>query len=231
VWSAGLVASVLVLGACASPSPERAQATRSVVSEDTPLTPDGLARIKDVRGGAVLYVKPEHQIGRYSKFGVAPVSISYAPHSPRFTPDQELRLATSIREIVMEAVREGGLEVVERPDPCALWADVDIRELELAEGSGFVGSKSTYARSLGTVAVTMKLLDSMTNELLLIYATRRSLPGGQYVEMSRPNWRTLENVFSQVVRDLGAETARAVPATQSGELDTTCRDPIRDRVP
>ena len=121
------------------------------------------------------------------------------------------------------------LGFVKKPEPCALWVDVSLIDLELMEGTGYVGSKTTYARSLGSVAVTLSLSDSLTNEVVLRYATRRALPGGQYIETHTPGWHSLERVAGEVLRDIAAETGRAVPATQSDALDYICHDALRDR--
>jgi hypothetical protein len=148
---------------------------------------DGLHRVDNARLGRV-YVKPDLDLGIYTKFILHDVSVAYRrdPRGRRqarageeqnyeLTAKQMETLKEWFREAIVSALTEGdGYALVDEPGADVLDVQADLIDLVVRIPTESVAARDrTFTRSYGEVTLVFELRDSASGEILARAADRR----------------------------------------------------------
>lgn len=148
-------------------------------------TADGLVLVDKAR--ARVYVRPDAQLGRYTKIMIDPVTVSYRRPPPPsrggqerdanfpLTPAQIERINATFQEVFAQAMsRPGGFAVVSAPAADVLRLRAGLAEVRVGVPTApAVGRQDIYVESLGEATLAGELLDSQSGEVLARFADRQ----------------------------------------------------------
>ncbi len=174
----------------------------------------------DSRGPGRLFVKRDHEIGRYDDLFLFNVGFHYRDGQSRLGAADEDRIMAMLVAAI-EGGQNGGIGVATHPGPCVLAVDFYVKDLELAHRTSWKGSFSEFKSSLGSATLILELRDSQSNEPLARFIERRNLGGGWWLGQREEQLDRLARVVGLAVNDMGQQLSRITSPTSS-EYDVRC---------
>jgi len=193
------------------------------------VTVDGLNRVDNSKM-ALAYVKPDVDLGSYTKIMLDPVSIAYkkeprgtgrmrsAHNESNFalTPQQTENMKGLFQEAAVNALTsDNGYQIVSSPGPDILRVRCALIDLVVTVPTEEPAGRSrTFAESYGAVTLVVELRDSETGEIFARVADRKE-PGSNFGmnEVSRvsvtSDLRRLFNFWSGYLRE-GVDKVRSL---------------------
>jgi hypothetical protein len=201
IFALGLAAVMLFTFGCATspnPIPSAWSASNAMIEIDT-------------GGRGLLFVKPNHQLGRYDNLLIEHVGFRYGHNRGWLSPREEDRISAMLTSVI-HGQRDGDLGVVTEPGPCALSVSLFLNDLEIFEEPRAVGSSTSIVTSFGEATLIMELRDSLEDEPLARFLQRRELGGGIGSGGSHASLRRLGTVVAITMRDMGRQLREITPA-------------------
>ncbi len=174
----------------------------------------------DSRGPGRLFVKQDHEIGRYDDLFLFNVGFHYRDGQTRLGAADEDRIMAMLVAAI-EGGQNGGVGVATDPGPCVLALDFYVKDLELAHPTSWKGSFSMFRRSLGSATLILELRDSQSNEPLARFIERRNLGGGWWMGQREEQLDRLTQAVGLAVSNMGQQLSRITSPT-SDEYDRRC---------
>lgn len=210
-----------LLLACAG---DGTSSTRPAVSSRVAqTTTDGLQLARSTKR-SVLWVKPDHHLGRYDDVIVQVAGFLYAAGQPPLGPAQEKEVGEMLSGALAGITANGPVGVAKEPGPCVVVVNVGLKDLRLhtAEDSG---SSTSYVTSFGSATLVVEFRDSLTDMPLLRFMAARGLGGGPGTGQGGANLPRLGRTLGEIVTEMVDELARIVPST-TAKQSHQCRDGI-----
>lgn len=204
-------ALLLTLGCASSPEP-----VGSAWSSG-----NGMIQV-DTHGRGLLFVKPDHQLGRYDDLLIEYVGFRYGDHQRWLSYREEDRISTMLASVV-QGQHDGSIGITEEPGPCVLSMSFLLTDLEIHDPPPQSGSNISMVNSFGEATLIMELRDSTRDEPLARFLQRRALGGGIASGGRDAGLRRLGTVVSLAMRDMGQQLREITPtAVGGGPADTEC---------
>ncbi|MFK7896809.1 MAG: hypothetical protein AB8G23_13285 [Myxococcota bacterium] len=206
VFSAGLVLALLIaLGTlnsgCAQVAPEmRAKETS-----------DGLVVAQDTRR-AILWVRPDHHLGRYDNVMVNVEGFLYARGQEPLDYAQEERIEEMLEEVFSELTSSGPVNATSTPGPCTVTINLGLKDLKL-HTSDHIGASTSFVSSFGSTTMVVEFRDSSTDLPLLRYMENQGLGSGPATGHMGANLSRLGNTLGEITTSMITELQTIVPAT------------------
>jgi len=200
--------------------------TPAVSSRGVPQkTADGLELARSTKR-SVLWVKPDHHLGRYDAVIVQVAGFAYAEGQARLDAGEEAEVVRMLKEALAGITRDGPVGLVTAPGPCVVVVNVGLRDLRLhTAGASASGSSSSYVSSFGSATLVVEFRDSTTGAPLLRYAAGRGLGGGPGMGQTGANLPRLGKAIGESVAEMVDELAKIVPTT-TAKQEHACHDGI-----
>jgi hypothetical protein len=174
-------------------------------------------------GRGLLYVKPDHNLGRYDDLLVERVGFRYGPKQERLPDIDEDRIVTMLVDAIPES-QDGVIGVKTVPGPCVLSVNFYLKDLEFHEPYFDTDSATSYVSSYGKATMILELRDSMSHEPLARFVQRRDLGGGRMVASRGTTLSRLRQAITDGMRDMGNQLRKLTPPTAgSGNPDSECQ--------
>lgn len=227
--SASLLASAMLLAGlaigplgCASDGARTAvssSARRSVAER----TSDGLELAKSTKR-SVLWVKPDHHLGRYDEVIVQVAGFLYADGQSPLSADEEKQVGEMLAATLAGITTDSPVRQTRSPGPCAVVVNVGLKDLRLhtAEESG---SSTSFVSSFGSVTLVVEFRDSLTDTPLLRFMAARGLGGGPGTGQAGANLPRLGKTLGEIATEMVDELAVIVPSTTAKQAHQ-CHDGI-----
>jgi len=205
-----VLASTIALAGCET-TPAREPTIQSGPGAE--VTVDGLHRVDNSKM-ALAYVKPDVDLGSYTKIMLDPVSIAYkkeprgtggmrtSHHKSNFalTPKQTDNMKSLFREAAVNALTsDNGYLIVSHPGPDVLRLRGALIDLIVTVPTQESAARSrTFAESYGAVTLVVELRDSETGEIFARVADRKE-PGSN-VGMTEVNRATVTSDLKRLFK-------------------------------
>lgn len=189
-------------------------------------TADGLELARTTRR-SVLWVKPDHHLGRYDDVivQVAP-SFLYAEGETPLDPDQEEEVGEVVKSALAAITKNGPVGVATAPGPCTVVVNVAMKDVRLHSADASVaGASTSFVSSFGSVTLIVEFRDSLTNTPLLRYMAARGLGGGPGTGQPGANLPRLGRTLGEILTGMIDELAHIVPSTTAKQAHQ-CNDGI-----
>jgi len=188
-------------------------------------TSDGLELARSTKR-SVLWVKPDHHLGRYDDVIVQVAGFLYADGQEPLASDQELEVGKILKSALAGITANGPVGVATAPGPCVVLVNVGLKDLRLHTADESVaGSSSSYVSSFGSATLVVEFRDSTTDTPLLRYMAAEGLGGGPGTGQAGANLPRLGRTLGGIVTDMVDELAEIVPSTTS-KRPHACHDGI-----
>ncbi len=214
----------LTLSACASTptAPPDASATLEAIKAGK-MTSDGLVMVNETTRSR-LWVKPDHNLGRYDDVFVAGIAFAYAQGQERLDSDQEAQVGDMLLKAVSGITEGTPVGQAENPGECVVALELGLKDIRLHIGQA-EGSSTSFVSSFGEATMVVEFRDSLTDETLVRYAAHRGLGGGQGSGRMGANLGRLGRALGDMVTDMVTELQTIVPTTTE-RAETICNDGI-----
>jgi Protein of unknown function (DUF3313) len=188
-------------------------------------TSDGLQLARSTKR-SVLWVKPDHHLGRYDAVIVQVAGFRYADGQPPLDPEQEKEVGQILAGVLAEITANGPVGIATAPGPCVAVVNVGLKDLRLhTSDSGGAGSSSSFVSSFGSATLVVEFRDSVSDAPLLRYMAARGLGGGPGTGRSGANLPRLGRALGEIVTEMVDELAQIVPSTTTKRVHE-CKDGI-----
>ena len=213
-----------LLGCASGEGADRARAPR--LSSRVPRkTSDGLELVRTTKR-SVLWVKPDHHLGRYDDVIVQLAGFLYADGQAPLDAEQEKQVGRLLVEALAQITNDGPVGMTRVPGPCTVVVNVGLKDLRLhTAGDHPGGSSSSYVTSFGSATLVVEFRDSLTGTPLVRYMAARGLGGGPATGRAGANLPRLGRTLGEIVTGMVDELARIVPSTK-GRVEHQCNDGI-----
>jgi len=181
---------------------------------------DGLSQVKSYTRGN-LYVRPDHQIGRYDDLMVHRIGFSYAANQRSLSESEEERIRNLLVGVIEKGSEDGTVGITSSPGRCVLKVDLYLVDLELKE-TEYTGSHSSFVSSYGSATMVLELRDSMSDDPLARYVERRGLGGGGSIGNTGTQIHRLGRTIGSAMADMGRQLEKVIPPT-AGTWDHSCK--------
>ncbi|MBK7952312.1 MAG: hypothetical protein IPK00_27055 [Deltaproteobacteria bacterium] len=219
VGALGIAIAASLVVACAGDGTPRASGR---VAQKTS---DGLLLAKST-SRSVLWVKPDHHLGRYDDVIVQVAGFLYADGQRPLERDQEQEVGRILAGALAGITASGPVGVARVPGPCTVVVNVGLKDLRLhTAGNDASGSSTSYVSSFGSATLVVEFRDSMTDTPLLRYMAARGLGGGPGTGQSGANLARLGETLGEIVTGMVDELAKIVPST-TAKRQHECKDGI-----
>ncbi len=220
----GLAASLLALHgfACETSAPTE--------EEPEPRMVAGLMLI-DTDNHGILFVRPDHHMASYDRVILDPIRVTFKTGSPKLPKHELKKLQAYLHEATArELIDLSTDKLVTTPGPCVLRIQTSFVDLELPALDAGTDASSTILNEHGSVTLLHAVFDSVSGELLLHYAERRSTPGGAIVGAGA-KWRRMKPTFDKMLETLQDELIEKVPVSYAttGPL-AACKGEVYKRI-
>ena len=221
---AGLLAFGLSTGplGCASDGarpPVSSSARRGVAER----TSDGLELAKSTKR-SVLWVKPDHHLGRYDEVIVQVAGFLYASGQTPLSAAEETEVGEMLAGTLAGITANSPVRPTRTPGPCAVVVNVGLKDLRL-HTSAESGSSTSFVSSFGSATLVVEFRDSMTDAPLLRFMAARGLGGGPGTGRAGANLPRLGKTLGEIATEMVDELAVIVPSTTSKQAHE-CNDGI-----
>jgi hypothetical protein len=218
-WVAALVAMVAV--GCAGDGTSTPRARDGVAQQ----TSDGLQLVKSTKR-SVLWIKPDHHLGRYDNVIVQVAGFLYADGQPPLEPAQEKEVGEILARTLAGITTNGPVGLATAPGLCTVVVNVGLKDLRLYTADASVsGSSTSYVSSFGSATLVVEFRDSLTDTPLLRYMAARGLGGGPGTGRSGANLSRLGHTLGEIATEMVDELGRIVPST-TAKQPHQCKDGI-----
>ncbi|MEZ4282580.1 MAG: DUF3313 family protein [Myxococcota bacterium] len=227
--SASLLAAGLLLAGVASgllgcagdgSRPAVSSSARRGIAERTS---DGLELAKSTKR-SVLWVKPDHHLGRYDEVIVQVAGFLYADGQSPLSADEEKQVGEMLASTLAGITTDSPVRQTRTPGPCAVVVNVGLKDLRL-HTSEQSGSSTSFVSSFGSVTLVVEFRDSMTDAPLLRFMAARGLGGGPGTGQAGANLPRLGKTLGEIATEMVDELAVIVPSTTSKQAHE-CKDGI-----
>lgn len=220
--------ALALLGSCASEGGVGAGPSNRVVRAPSHIartTSDGLELARYTKR-SVLWVKPDHHLGRYDDVIVQVAGFLYAEGQPSLDADAEREVGQMLKGALAGITADGPVGIATAPGPCAVVVNVGLKDLRLhTPDAAVAGSSTSFVTSFGTATLVVEFRDSLTDTPLLRFMAARGLGGGPGTGQSGPNLARLGKTLGEIVTEMVDELAKIVPSTTAKRAHE-CRDGI-----
>lgn len=187
-------------------------------------TSDGLELARSTKR-SVLWVKPDHHLGRYDDVIVNVAGFLYADGQPTLEPAQEKEVGEILQGALAGITANGPVGIATAPGPCVVVVNVGLKDLRLHTADYTAGSSTSFVSSFGSVTLVIEFRDSLTNTPLLRYMAARGLGGGPGTGQAGANLPRLGRTLGEILTGMVDELGRIVPSTTGGRTHE-CNDGI-----
>lgn len=217
-------AVAFILGGCAATpaTPPDSSATLAAI-EAGKMTSDGLVMVNETPRSK-LWVKPDHNLGRYDDVLVAGIAFAYAQGQERLNAGQEEQVGDMLVSAVNGITEGTPVGRANEPGECVVALELGLKDIRLHIGQA-EGSAISYVSSFGEATMIVEFRDSLSEETLVRYAAHRGLGGGQGSGRMGANLGRLGRALSDMVTDMVTELQTIVPDTTE-RAETSCNDGI-----
>lgn len=182
---------------------------------------DGLVEIETYNRGQ-LFVKRDHQLGRYDSLMIEGVGFRWRPGEARLGDADEDRIIAMLIGAV-EGTQDGPVGIADAPGPCVLAVNFFLKDLELHTPNRLADSRSGFVSSYGAATMVLELRDSMDDEPLARFVQRRDLGGGPEIPTRSASLIRLSQAIGRALYDMGNQLIKVIPPTSSGHSKPQCR--------
>ena len=177
--------------------------------DEPTVTVEGLQRVKS--GAGVLFIKPEHNLGGYDSFLVAPIKVTYKRGASSLPSDYEQSIANELHAAILAYLESGEQTIVDAPGPCVVEIREQLVDLSLVD-LDVASSQTAVARSLGKTAVVVEFRDSQSGEVLLRFGQRRHIkkPPSAALPRSGVPMKYFRRTFDRISEDLAEAMIQAL---------------------
>lgn len=210
---AGLGLVLLIALGCAKPPPPPTVATAWTSS-------NGMIQI-DTHGRGLLFVKPDHHLGRYDELLIEHVGFRYGDNQPWLSYREEDRISAMLSSVI-QGQHDGDVRIANDAGPCVLAVSFFLTDLEIYDERHPAGSNVSIVSSFGEGTLIMELRDSDTGEPLTRFLQRRELGGGITTSGTNASLQRLGTVVSLAMRDMGNQLREITPAAIGGHGGSLC---------
>lgn len=197
--------------ACARPEPPP-------VSSGPPIA--GLVEV-DTGGRGLLFVRPDHQLGRYDDLLIEHIGFRYSEEQEWLSPREERRISRMLENTVRGS-QSSDIGLASDEGPCVVAVRFTLKDLEIYDPDYANGSMTGFVSSFGEATMIMELIDSTTGDPLAVFVQKRDLGGGSASGGSSDSLQRLGKVVDLAMRDMGRQLQELTPPTRGG-LDGECR--------
>lgn len=194
---------------------------------DTPeMTPSGLALVRKTPR-SMLWVRPDHHVGHYDDILITGVGFTYGLGQTELNAQQEGQVRTMLIEAI-DAFTEAPSPVGRafRPGACVVAVQVGLKDMRLhISESSASGSSTSFVNSFGSATMIIEFRDSMTDQVLIRYASHRGLGGGPGTGRGGANLPRLGRALGEMVTDMTNELQKITPTT-TVRTPTECKGGI-----
>lgn len=173
---------------------------------------------------AILWVKPDHHIGRYDDVLINVAGFLYGSGQDPLSSKEEREIRAMLGDSVVAITEAGPVGIANRTGECVVRIDVGLKDLRLHSQSGS-GSTSSYISSYGQTTMIVEFSDSMSNELLVRYLARRNLGGGPGTGLRGADLNRLGKALASIMTEMTKELQTIVPTTTQ-RVDHDCKNGI-----
>ena len=196
--------ALLLFTACKTPVEPKNNSPRVMMGPFAIVTKDGLHLVHADGPGAIFVKPPQPHLYRNDKILLAPVAISYTKTSKRRRHVYELEMGRHIRQALTQKLESSaGWQLVKRPGKNVLRVKLAILEMELRDPEASGAASTNYLSKGGHITIVMDLRDSVTDEPLLRFVERGSLPGGFYADPSTAEVDRVKRAVDRFAADTG----------------------------
>lgn len=175
---------------------------------------------------SLLWVKPDHHLGRYDAVIVHVAGFLYADGQRPLEPAQEDEVSQILAGALAGITANGPVGIAETPGPCVVVVNIGLKDLRLhTSDTSSAGSNSSFVSSFGSATLVVEFRDSMSGTPLLRYMAARGLGGGPGMGQSGANLSRLGQTLGESVTEMVDELATIVPST-TAKQPHECRDGI-----
>lgn len=221
--AAGLALALLAGWSLGCAGSGTSRSTPRVSSRVPQRTSDGL-ELASSTNRSVLWVKPDHHLGRYDEVIVQVAGFLYASGQDPLDAAQEKEVGEMLAGTLAGITANGPVGATRTPGPCAVVVNVGLKDLRLhtADDSG---SSTSFVSSFGSATLVVEFRDSMTDTPLLRFMAARGLGGGPGTGQTGANLSRLGRTLGEIVTEMVDELAKIVPSTTAKQAHE-CHDGI-----
>jgi hypothetical protein len=192
-------------------------------SQVAQMTSDGLELARSTKR-SVLWVKPDHHLGRYDDVIVQVAGFLYASGQEPLDAAQEKEVGEMLATTLAAITAEGPVGLTKTPGPCVVVVNVGLKDLRLhtADESG---SSTSFVSSFGSATLVVEFRDSLTDTPLVRFMAARGLGGGPGTGQTGANLPRLGRTLGEIVTEMVDELAKIVPSTTAKQAHE-CKDGI-----
>lgn len=175
---------------------------------------------------SLLWVKPDHHLGRYDDVIVHVAGFLYADDQRPLDPAQEDEVSQILAGALAGITANGPVGIAETPGPCVVVVNIGLKDLRLhTTDTSSGGSSSSFVSSFGSATLVVEFRDSVSGTPLLRYMAARGLGGGPGTGRSGANLARLGQTLGEIVTEMVDELATIVPSTTAKQAHE-CKDGI-----
>lgn len=186
-------------------------------------TSDGLELARSTKR-SVLWVKPDHHLGRYDEVIVQVAGFLYANGQQPLDAAQEKEVGEMLAGTLSGLTTNSPVGLTKVPGPCVVVVNVGLKDLRL-HTSEASGSSTSFVSSFGYATLVVEFRDSLSNTPLLRYMAARGLGGGPGTGQAGANLPRLGRTLGEIATEMVDELAKIVPSTTSKQAHE-CKDGI-----
>ncbi len=176
-------------------------------------TSDGLQLARSTKR-SVLWVKPDHHLGRYDDVIVQVAGFLYADGQPPLDPSQEKEVGQILAGALAGVTANGPVGIATAPGPCVVVVNVGLKDLRLhTSDSSSSGSSTSFVSSFGSATLVVEFRDSVSDAPLLRFMAARGLGGGPGTGQAGANLPRLGRTLGEIVTEMVDDLAQIVPST------------------
>ena len=179
-------------------------------------TSDGLVVARDTRR-SILWVRPDHHLGRYDSVLVKVGGFMYAKGQDALSSGQEERIGEMLQQSFSQITASGPVRSATKPGSCTVTINIGLKDLRL-HTSDYIGSSASFVSSFGSATMVVEFRDSMTDLPLLRYMENQGLGSGRGTGHTGANLYRLGMTLGDLVTSMIAELQTIVPTTTSQKL-------------
>ena len=181
----------------------------AVAKDERTKTVDGLVRT-DIDAAGILYLRPDHGIGGYDAFRIAPVQISYVRGSRHMKDDLEEDFKKQLHDSLVDGIQRARIPITDKPGECVMQIGMALVDTEI--------SRSTSAEILGKMILVMEFRDSMSRQPLLRFATMNRIQNE-----NRARSRLLRKSVDEMVERMDLSTALRGAGLADDQIRPGCK--------
>lgn len=186
-------------------------------------TSDGLELAKSTKR-SVLWVKPDHHLGRYDEVIVQVAGFLYADGQSPLSADEEKQVGEMLAATLAGITENSPVHATRVPGPCAVVVNVGLKDLRL-HTSEASGSSTSFVTSFGSATLVVEFRDSLTDTPLIRFMAARGLGGGPGTGQAGANLPRLGKTLGEIATEMVDELAKIVPSTTAKRAHE-CNDGI-----